>query len=294
VFGERFYVYDVLYDKKFKLKIYSGRPVAQVRGGKKFIVTAELKAFIMSTLDVSGKEFTDRLKTPMVANLRRLLQNNPFKTYEHWVNSKQKDKPRFITFNDAHKNPQILIDALGHRYVLFSALRAEEGFILPKGILEAHFRDKNIKMSTKHILTHDLAKHLEKINFKKYKKNAAISNKVFYSFCAELGQSPHKAHDDWNIFFVQHLDELLRSTTKTFFMKYPELEITQKGLKEIKYYINLVLKELKNPSSALIPALLEHWKQPNLETSKKADVVFGRNSSMMRRAFLLLKKAKRI
>jgi len=294
VFGERFYVKEVIFDKKFKLKIYSGRPVEEIKGANGFIVTAELKAFILSTLDMPGKEFTDRLKLTTVGRLRRLLQDNPFKTYDTWVSSKQINKPRFITFNDARKNPQILIDALGHRYVLLSASITDEGLILPKGVLEVDFLNRKRATSSKYILTHEVAKWVEKIRFNKHKRNTIISDIVFYGLCAELGYSLRKIYDGWNAFFVQHFDELLNSKTKTFFQKYPELNISQEGLTNIKYNIAFVLREAQNSSSVLIPALLEHWEQPNAETRGKVDAVFGRKSSMIRRAFLLLKKAKRI
>lgn len=293
VFGERCYVYEELYDKNFKIKIHKGRPVGMVYGGNRFIVTAELKAFILSTLDVPDKEFNDLLKPNLRSRLRRLLQDNPFKSYEDWLNSKQANKPHFITFNDAPENPQILIGALGQRYVLLSALRTDK-FILPMGVLEVDYLDKKKATSSRAILTHEVAKHLKEINFDKNKKNAAISDTVFYAFCAELGHSTNKVHEDREALFVQHLDELLNLKTRAFILKYPELNISQKSVARFKFYISLVLKEVQNPSSVLIPALLKHWEQPNDETSKKVDVVFGRKSSRVRRAFLLLKKAKRI
>lgn len=294
VFGERFYVYDVLYDKTFKLKIYSGQPIAERKGANRFIVTAELKAFILSTLDVPYKEFNDLLKAGILHKFRRLLQNNPFKSYEDWVSSKQANKPRFITFNDAQENPQILIDALGHRFVLFSALRTDEGLILPKGVLEVDFLNKKKATSTKYILTHEVVKHLEEIRFNKHKKNAAISDKLFFSFWAKLGNSSPQGHKEKNAFLVQHLDDLLNSTAKMFFLKYPELDICQQAVTDIKAHIAFVQREMQNPQSVLIPALLEHWEQPNAETRGKVDAVFGRKAATIRRAFLLLKKAKRI
>ena len=294
VFGERFYVREELYDDKFKIKIHSGRPVEEIKGANRFIVTPELKAFILSTLDTHTKEFTDRLKVTTVSRLRRLLQDNPFKTYDAWVSSKQTDKPQFIRFNDVLDNPQILMDVFGHRYVLYSALKIDEGLIFPMGILEAHFFNKNKKKAAKYILTHDVAKWLEGTAFNKANKNVAISDRAFYGLCAELGHRPGKAREDRNAFFVQHLDELLNSMAKTFCRNHPELDITQKSVASIKRYCAFVLKEVQNPQSVLIPALIEQWEQTSAKSIAKVDTVFGRNSSKVRRAFMLLKKAKRI
>jgi len=294
VFGECFYVKEVLYDNKFKLKIYSGRPIEEIKGANRIIATDELKAFILSTLKLHCKEFNDQLKIGVVSRLRRLLLDNPFKTYDAWVSSKRMNKPRYIRFNDARENPQILTDVLGHRYVLYSAWKTDEGTILPMGVLESQFLDKNRKTSTKYILTHEVAKWIEGTDFNKANKNIPISDRAFCGLCAELGHRPSKVNDDRDAFLVRHLDELLNSMPKAFFLNHPELDVSHKTVADLKYYFDFVLKELQNPQSVLIPALLEHWKLPNAESSKKVDRVFGKNSSNIRRAFLLLKKAKRI
>lgn len=294
VFGEHYYVKEVLYDETFKLSIYAGRPFGSPRGGNKYIVTEELKAFILSTVDVPCKEFNGVLKIGKVCKLRRLLRDNPFKSYEDWVSSEQANKPSYITFNDARNNPQILIDMLGHRYVLSSALRIEGGLILPMGLLESHLLDKNKKPSPKYILTNEIATWLKEIDFNKGNKDIPLSGTAFYHLCAELGHKPCDIRDDRDAFWVKHLNELINSTAKEFLQKHPELDITQKGVMSIKRYFILVLREMKKPQSVLIPVLFKHWKQPNSENARKVNTVYGRCSSKVRRAFLLLKRAKNI
>lgn len=296
IFGERFYVKELFYDKKFKLKVHYGRPVEHLQGGDRFIVTTELKDFILSTLNTPTKEFDGTIKHGVVNRLRRLLQDNPFKTYEHWVNSKRVNKPNYITFNDAPKNPQILINSLGHRYVLLSALRTNEGLIFPKGELEVIYSDKNKAVTTKYILTHEITRWLEEENFS-FPENSPISTSAFYHLCAELGCSPSKSRkvlDKRNTLFVQHIDELINLTAEEFLLNHTAMDLPRGTILHLKIKIAFIMKELQKPQSELISALLEHWVQPNAETSKKVDTVYGRNSSNIRRAFLLLKRAKKI
>lgn len=297
VFGESFFLKEVFYDSKFNLQIHSGRPVSSVRGNHAFIVTPEMKAFILSTLDVHIYEFTDRLKKGKVIAFRRLLQNNPFKSYEQWVNSKQKGKPRYISFNDARENPQILTDVLGQRYVLMSARKTDNGLILPMGALESLFFDKKIKNSKTSIITPEIAKILEKTRFSLTEgtKYLPLSLEGISALHQELGyKKTSEVHKERNSIYVKYLDELLHSTAKAFFLSHPELDTPQKIVGDMKLHIGFVLKEAKKSKSLLIAALLEHWKTPNRETSKKVDKVYGRKSPKIRRAFLVLRKAKRI
>lgn len=296
VFGEHFYVKEVLYDEKFKLDIHSGRPVDKMRGRNMFILTPELKAFVLSTLNVHLGEFDNLLKKGKMTTLRRLVQDNPFKTYERWVNSKRANKPRYISFNDARNNPQILTDILGCRHVLLSASRTKEGLVIPMGALETPFLDKGIRNSKKYIITPEIAKILKKTRFcpMKGQKEIPISMNGIRTLRAELGYQKHEVHIERNTVYVQHYDELINSTASAFFLNHPELDTTQKRVADMKVYIAYVLREAKKPQNLLIPALLEHWEQPTDETSKKVDKVFGQRAPKIRRAFLVLKKAKKI
>jgi len=296
VFGESFYVKEVLYDAKFKLKVYSGRPIGKMRGRNRFILTPELKAFILSTLDMHLGEFTDLLKKAKTTQFRRLVQDNPFKSYERWVTSKRKDKPSYITFNDARSNPQILTDIFGCRYVLMSASRTKEGLIFPMGALEELFLDKKIKNSKKYIITPEVAKVLEKTHSSLLEgvKYLPVSTGGMRSLHAELGYQVSDVHEERNLIYVQHFDELINSTAKAFFLSHPELDTSEKMVGDMKLHIAFVQKEAKNPKSLLIAALAEHWDKPNSETVKKVDKAFGRKTPKIRRAFLILKRAKRL
>ncbi len=296
VFGESFYVKEVLYDAKFKIKIYTGRPIGKMRGSNKFIVTPELKKFILSTLDVHLNEFDCLLKRGKITTFRRLVQDNPFRSYERWVSSKRADRPYYISFNDARDNPQILTDVLGRRHVLLSASRTKEGLVLPMGALEPLFLDKNIRNSKKYIITPDIAKILDKTRFSPMEtsKYIPISMNGIHTLRAEFGYQPHQVHNERNAVYVQYFDELINSTAKAFFLNHPELDTSQKVVADMKVHIAFVLKEAKKPKSLLISALVEHWEESNSETTKKVDKAFGRKSPKIRRAFLVLKRAKRI
>lgn len=296
VFGEHFYVKDVLYDKKFKIEVYTGRPVDNTRGRDRFIVTPALKAFILSTLDVPIKEFTGLLKISKMMSFRRLVQDNPFKSYEHWVTSKRKDKPHYITFNDARENPQILTDVLGHRYVLLSATRTKEGLVLPMGALEERFFNTNIYNSKKTIVTPEIAKILEKTrsSLSEGEKYLPLMPDGVSRLHTRIGHRVSDLHNERNAVYVRHINELINSTASEFFLNHPELEASKETVGDIKVHIALLLREAKKPKSLLISTLIEHWNNPNTQTIKKVDKAFGRKSSKVRRAFLILKKAKKI
>ncbi len=295
VFGEPHYLKEVLFDTKFKLEIYSGRPVANIHGRNKFILTSEIKTFILSTLDLLPGDFTDQLQISMVNKFRRTLLNNPFRSYEAWVKSKQADKPTTITFHDAKDNPQVLIDVLGQRYVLLSASMTEKGLALPKGVPEALFLAGNKILGGKHnILTTDIAKILEKTRFdprKGVEELFPLSKSFVHSARRRLG---YHLNNDKNVFFVQHIDELIHSTAKDFFLNHPETDFSQATIVTMKNSLTVVLKEVQNPKSLLIAALLVYWQQGGSNNRKKVDVVFGKCSRGICRAFLVLKKAKRI
>ena len=227
-----------------------------------------------------------------------MLLNNPFHSYESWANSKQADKPTTITFHDARDNPQVLIDVFGHRYVLLSASITDKGLILPKGMPEALFLAGNTNMGgmgRKHnILTPEIADILEKTRFdpkKGVEELFPLSKSFVHNSRRKLG---YHLNNDKNAFFVKHLDELINSTAESFFMNHPEMNFSQGTIVTMKNSITAVLEEAQNPKSLIIPALLTYWKQPGSDNRKKVDVVFGKNSRGLCRAFLVLKKAKRI
>lgn len=229
-----------------------------------------------------------------MTRFRRILQDNPFRSYASWVESKRTDKPAFITLKDSKENPEILTDVLGVRYVVLSASRTENGVVLPMGVREDTYFDKAIRLSKKYIITPEIEVLLSKeyTDIPEYTDAFFFSCTIYYILREELGYLSNKDKKAW---LSQHIDELLELTVYDFYLKHIETGLRRSMISKIKTAVRHILKGMKKrPRNPLMKALIEHWKHPNNKSIEKIDLITGYESSDIRRAFAILKAAKKI
>lgn len=243
-------------------------------------------------MDLPLKIFVNTtLKRSAVISLRRRLKNNPFPTYIRWKYSPRKNKPKTITFDNARKSPEIIKDYFGNRFVVLSAIETDEGLVLPMGIPEKLYLDKEEKDSKKYILTEELAQILKDNRFYPHKIEHLFPFTVqtLAALRSELGYS---SYADRNAWLAQHIEEILSSTAKGFCLKHKEIRIKKNVIAALKTNTKHIFTAMEN-NPALIKMLLENWEKPS-ETKRKEldDLLTTSRSKNTRRAFSILKEAK--
>ena len=202
------------YDKVQNIELCYGRPVLSPLGGVGLIITKELKGFILGSLDIPIKKLTGVLKKGTVSPLRRLLLNNPYATYQQWIDSNNFKKPKVITFNDVEKKPQYIKDHFGSSFVLYSAQINSSEIIIPQGVLKSMFLGSQGKYSPKYILTSQIAGIIQEniLSFEYVQKSLApISKSVIYNMRNQLEISTKKYRKSW---LAAHAEELLNTKVK--------------------------------------------------------------------------------
>lgn len=292
IYGEKHYIKESFFEKKFDVEIYLGRPVANIMGRNKFIITSELEEFILSTLSVPSKEFSETLKKSAVINLRRILRDNPFSTYVRWQKSTHKNRPKFITFNNVRSNPELIKDFFGNNFVVLSALRTDEGLFFPMGVPEEKYFDTKSKNTKKYILTSEIAQILKENRFYPHRvlKSFPFNDQTLASLRSELG---YNLYTDRNAWLALHAEEILNSTAKDFCLKYNDAKIKQPVIATIKTQAKLIYTILeKETNSVLANNLEKNWKTPSDEIRKEINAMLGVSKSIkMRRTFSILKEA---
>lgn len=288
------------YDQVQKVELCYGRPVLSPLGGVGFIVTKELKDFILGSLETPIKNFTGVLKKGTIFPLRRLLLNNPYSTYQQWNESKDNKKPKFITFNDVETNPQYIKDYFSSSYVLYSAQINSSGILFPQGILKNVFLGSQGKYSPKYILTPEIAKIIKENLFSikdTQKLLEPMSKSVLTNMRTAMGINTTKLRNTW---LAEHAEELLNTKVKNFLITYDKEKkqniISPNTMFSIKHHLMLILELVKTQSNPVLLILLEEfWADTTTEKQLEIDrlLPFGR-ARRYRRAFAILKEAKLI
>ncbi len=292
VFDEKYYLRYSEMDKNFNVEVCFGRPVYSTVGRAKIIVTQDLKDFILNSLAVPGADFNDVLTKGSVGRLRRLLRNNPYKSYRQWVSSTHAGKPDFITFYDARNKPELIKDCFDREYVILSArLVKKTGLAFPIGVHKKSF-DENNKATPRYILTPEIAEILKEHRLypRKTKDMFPFGEQTISSLLSYLGYS---VYPDRRAFLAENLQNILNSTVNDFCSRFDETMASRHAIRDVKSGAVFILETIKKqPFPVLITLLEKYWETPTDDIRKTIDDFVGTNKSkQLRRAFDLLKIA---
>jgi len=254
IYGEEFAVKTVRANKKFKLDLYYGHSLEKKgqRGKAKLILTKELKAFLIKNKKVHASEFGEHLSMNTIKNLRRELKRNPYKSYDAWQKSQNKNKPKEITFLKRKEHPEFLTDYFGKVYVLASASVARSGIVLPKGTLKEIYFSKDPQQkgvnNKEYIVTKEMVDFIRKHKYSVKVATEGLStsgnmNIVIRTIRKNLGYDKTIV-EEIDMWVAAHLEKIFDMSCAVFIERYTQDIDLGKGdvIVNFKTYANHLLK----------------------------------------------------
>ena len=259
--GEEFDVKTIRTNMKYNLDLYYGHSVEKKgqRGKAKLVLTHELKAFLNKHKNVHSTEFGEHLSMNTIKNLRRELKKNPYKNYDTWQKSKDKHKPKEITFLNRKEHPEFLTDYFGSVYVLASACISNGGIVLPKGTLkEVYFssdpEQKGVN-NKEYIVTKEIVgcirkhKHNTKAARTELMNSSGDMNVVIGAIRKKLGYDK-TILEETDMWVAGHLEEIFSMSCEAFITQHTQDVDLGKGavIINFKTYANQLLQCTKSRS----------------------------------------------
>jgi hypothetical protein len=301
IYGEECYVSLRKYDNKFNIELCFGRPVEKTAGRKRIIFTRELKCLIEETKKVPIKEFTGELSTHIVRSLRRKLKENPYKTYQEWLSSRDPDKPSEITFLNVKSAPQYIKDYLGTTYVLLSAKITKTELVCFMGIEKKIYFEKD-KKTKRYILTQELVKEIKKHKLYPHKNKDIFpfDMQTFYKLRKEI-TNVKQQKEEVNLWYSAHLSLLFDMTIDAFTQTYAkDVEISRNSVASVKAGLNHLVRLQRNRTEInkkLLALLRKNERKYDSLVQLEIFTLLGQNKDMKNkliRAFHLVSLAKQL
>ena len=160
--GVPYYLKEKTYVPERQLTLHSGHKLDAASGKPmnpltRFILTEELKTFILNTLDQPCSALRPTFTRVTTQKLRRRALKSPYETYQEWVKNDCRPERAHFLVNPEKDTPQTIIDFHGQTHVVYSGKRLKNGLPLFNGVLESKFHDKDQHVVPKDILTPHIA-----------------------------------------------------------------------------------------------------------------------------------------
>jgi len=242
IYDKENFVKTSYHDTRFDIEICMGRPVDKTIGASKIIFTEELKKFILETKHLSYKAFKGKLKPSTVQRLRRKLMENPYPSYQAWVESKDKNKPKEVR-QDTKNNPEFITDYFGVKYLVVSATMTKEGLVFPMGV-EKRFYHTRSKHTISYIYTHEVFSIIKEYRFypRKGIHKFPFGEQTFIALKKKLGYT-ESTYKEVNLWLAGHIEEIVSMTIKGFYSQYAShVHISINSVKTLKAYFNYLIK----------------------------------------------------
>lgn len=160
--GNPYYLKEKSYLPEHQLTLHSGNKIDSESGKPinsltKFILTEELRTFILNTLDQPCSALNPPFTRVTAQKLRRRALKSPYKTYQEWVKNDCRPERVHFLVHPEKDTPQTITDFHGQTHVVYSARRLKNGLPLFNGVLESKFHDKDQHVVPRDILTPHIA-----------------------------------------------------------------------------------------------------------------------------------------
>jgi len=258
IYGDGFNIKTIRTNKKYNLDLYYGHSIEKKgqRGKGKLVLTPELKLFLNKHKNVHATEFGEHLSMNTIKNLRRELKRNPYKNYDTWQKSEDKDKPKEITFLNRKEHPEFLTDYFGNIYVLASACISNSGIDLPKGTLKDIYFSSDPKQKGRHTTEYIATKEIvdcirrHKYYIKSAREelmNSGDMNGVIRLIRKKLGYDKTTL-EEIDMWVAGYLEEIFSMSFNAFLKQYAQDVDLGKGtvIVNFKTFANQLLKCTKS------------------------------------------------